>query len=534
MNKLRIATAVALAVTTTPLAAATAPVTLTFKNYRTLTNTVVRVVDAVAPGSGQGAAKGLTEELGIPELRGVNLDQPWQFAIWIEGAQGRPAMSVWIPTTDFTAFGAGLQEGKLLKGRGQTNTVKRVGDYASIWVPGSFPAEAAQAAHAGWKREQLGTIERAVALDLVPTDALRHLILQGLGSARTGIEAAVLTQPGQLPGVDGRALKELLGLYLDVFEIGFKGLERLHLTLDLRGDTLVVGKRVTALAGSDFAGWLRGVEGSLDSVLPYATGKAPVAFAMRLHASTNLMTLLRKFTRASLQVQGIASDSETAKETERLLDLMIPVKVGGIVDFTKTFSFAAVYEFPGRDLGGVHDAVKRYLQTSMQSQAGPDKPYTTVTYEEGKRELGGVRVDRATMVLNFDSPLYQGQGQREMLESMWPGGRMEFDYLRKGDRLFLASPDLMEGLLAQGPAASAPKPPSITRDTVAYGHVNLVKSLPRMLQANPAVPADVKERLGRLDSEGTEVTVQLDLNGTLIGQADIPLRLLSSLGKLRN
>ncbi len=521
-----------LALSAGPVAAATAPITLTVKNYRTLTNNLAKIVEAAAPGQSAGAVFGLHAGLGITSMKGIDQERPWQVQVWTEGGSSRPDISVWIPTTDFEAFKGGLEDGAL---KGDGNPIRQAGTYAGVWMEGSAGGTTAKSAHEAWKPEAVGTPGKAMQLALLPNEPLRQSLLQGLGGMRMMITGAVASQgAGQMPGLDPKALAELLGVYFDVFEVVLKGVDQLNLNLDLQGETLTVQKQVQAKAGSDLAGWLKSSPGSLDSVLPYAGGSAPIAFGLRWGDSPGFLPTLKKFMRLSMQMQGMAADdTATIEETEKMIDQMFPLKAAGVVEVKSGLAFSGVYQFPGRDADALYRTMLRFVDRTMQSQAGEGKPYKSIKLEEGKRTVGGTKVDRATMEVNFDAPLYKMPGQREVIESMWPGGRMEFEYARQGDNVLFASPDLMERLLTGAPRASAPGL-ALNSRTVGFARLNVVQILPMILGANPMVPDEVKERAKTIDPAGTEVTLRVDLDGSMLAEAGVPLKLIQSIRKLGN
>jgi hypothetical protein len=370
-------------------------------------------------------------------------------------------------------------------------------------------------------------------MQLVLTEPLRQQLLSAIGMVKMAMPGALAgaQQAQASAGLDPKALVDLLGVYFDVFEIGAKGLRSLDLAVDLGGENLLVRSRLNAESGSELSTWFQGSPGTLDSVMPFALGRGPAAFAMRWGQNPAFMPILKKIMRLSLQMQGIAPDSDAAKETERLLDLMLPVKAAGVLDLDQGLTFAATYEFPGRNLSEFYGVLKKYMQTSMQTQVGEGKPYKSVRMEEAKRQIGGVSIDRASMEFNLESPLYKAPGQREMIESLFPGAKMEVDYALKGERLFFATPARMEPLLAN--AAPSVKPPSLPPNSIVWGRVNVLQLLPRFLNANPMVPDEVKQKFQGLDGAGTDVTFTIALDGALSSETALPLKLLQSVSKLK-
>jgi hypothetical protein len=514
-----------------PTHASPAPITLTVKSYRSLTNALVQTIDTAAPGTGTGIAELLKAQLGTPELKGVNLDQPWQIALWADHLGGQPNMSVWIPVTSFNEFNQGLQPNSLLKGSFNPNPITQQGNYAAIWIAGTSTSSTAETGHAAWKPENLTPPQDALELQIAPGEPLREQLLQGVAMVRMTMTSTFSSPQAQVPGVDAKALADLMGLYLDVFETALKGMNQFNLGLDVRNQHIELRSQLTARPGSDLASWLQDGTASLDSILPYALTPAPISFAVRWNGSQGFMPTLKKLSRLSLQVQGIPADSDAAKETDRLLDIMVPFKAGGIISLEPTLAFAGVYEFPNRDLKEIYGLMQSYLDVTMQSQVGETKPYKRIEFKQRQREVAGTPVDRVTMEFNFDAPMFQMPGQREMIESLWPGGRLEFDYATRGDRLFFASPDLFDATLTRTPTPAAP-PAGISQYTVAYATVNVVQLLPAALRNNPMVPDQLKQQLGKLDPKGTELNLRVNLDGTLATQTSIPLKLISSLRQL--
>jgi hypothetical protein len=524
---------VAMAPAVQVLNAGSAPVTLTVQSYRALTNAVVQVVDTVAPGSAGMWLADLREGLGISGLEGIDLDRPWQLAVWLEGTQGSPSISVRIPTTDFEAFKAGLASGSILSGFNQPEAVRPAGDYANIWIQTGAASGASESAHAAWKPADLPPAGTVLGLEIKPGDPLREQILGALAMVRMMVVGMMVEQGQNVPGVDAQAMSELMGAYFDVAQVALRGLETLKLGLDVRGDEITLTETVTAKSNSELASWLDAGEGSLDSVIGYASTDLPLALAMRWDRVTaGFMPTLKKFARLSLQLQGVAASDDAVTQMEELLDAAIPMRFGGGLDFSEGFIFSGVYQFPGRDLGRIHELMRRYFEGPMQQQVGGDQLYKSISFKEGARKLDSVPVDRVTMELNLESPLYEVPGQKEMIERMWPGGRMVIDQARRGDRWFMGSPAALDRLLAGAPTAQPVVPASLNPHTVLFGRVNLLKLLPAMLEGNPMVPDEAAAQLRRADSAGTEMTLQIDLTGSaLIARSVVPLKFLRSVAQ---
>lgn len=511
-----------------PAAAETAPVSIVFKSYRAFTNSICRIIEAGSPGMSAMAIPGLESHLGISGLKGIDPDRPWHVLVWLESTSSRPGVSIMVPTKDFSAFKAGLGEGSLLKGNGVENAIRDASGYAAIWLPGATVSKTGEANHESWKPTAGKTYDRALQVEFVPNDAVRNQALQSLGMFKMIASGAMASQGGA-SGMDPKALGEIINVYFEILETGLAGLEKLEAGLDARDDNLNLSLQVRAKSDSKLAPWFRSTPGNLDGVAPYAGDKSAMSFAMRFDSQPGYLPMLKKLVRAGMQVQGLPADSDLAKDMDQLFDKMLPLKAGGEMDMNQGMIMSGIYQFPGRDMKDAYGSLRKIMDSISKSQVGEGKPYKTASFQEAKRKSGSTSVDLVTFEMNFDSPMFKAPGQKEMMESFWKGGRMEFEYALQGDNLFFASPSRMDGLLAAKPTGkSEPVGPS----TVAVARFNLVKMLPTFMGANPMVPAEMVTRAKGLSSEGTDVRVRLDLDGTFKGSAVVPLKMISSMAKL--
>jgi hypothetical protein len=510
-----------------------APVTLTIQSYQALAHGMTRVVDAVSPGAANDAMERLREALGLQELKGVDLTRPWQIALWADDFSVPPSLSVRIPVTDFTTFRNGLEPGLLKGDAGAERPIEQVGDYAKIWLQFGSPSETTRAAEKAWQPNILTDVSGVLRLVIHPNPSIRTELINGLAMGRMMVGMAMAGQADQAPaGMDMNAMAELLAVYFDVLETGLKGFESFLVELDLDADSLKLREIITPLAGSDLAAWFQSKPGNLDALTRYLDRSAPMALAMQFGDNPALQPTLRRFVALSLQMQGLAPDSDAARQTQQLLESFLPFRLSGNLHFDKGFEFDGLYQFPGKDTADVYADVKKFLESAAKDQVGEDQPYEEISFEPAQRKSHGLSVDRVTMVLNLDIPIYSMPGQKEMIESFWPGGRMIFDYALKGQDLFMGSPARLDALLERA-ATTAPGPTAgLTPHTVAYGHVNLFKLLPSMLAFNPMIPEEDKARFNRIDSTGTDIGFRLDLDGRFSYAATIPIQCFRVIGQL--
>jgi hypothetical protein len=511
-----------------------APITLTLQSYQAFTEGFTKVLDSVAPGEAGEALQEMREGLGIQDLKGIDLTRPWQVAVWADSMSVPPCVSIRVPVSDFAAFRDGLNPG-LLKGEEGANKIQQVGNYATVWMEFGAPSESTQAGEKAWKPDQLQASGGIAHLAIKPGSALREEMIGALGMGRMMISGAMSGQDSAaMGGMDPKAMAELMGVYFDMFETGVKGFESLGVKLDLKGETLKVEETIVPVPGSTLAGWFKAKEGNLGALSSYLDQKAPMGVAMRFEGNENLMPTLKRFISLSMQMQGLPADSDAIRDTEKLVESFVPVQFAGSVDMKEGIQFGGIYQFPGKDSATVYANMKEFLKNSMQSQVGEGKPYSSINVEEGVRKVGGVSVDRITLVVNLDAPIYQMPGQREMIESLWPGGKMVFDYAMRGDDLLMGTPAKLDAFLAGPVAGSAYKPEGVNPKTMAYGFINVFNFMDAIMAANPMMSDEDKEKLSKIDATGTAVDFRVDLGDQLLYQANVPLKLFKTFGQLAN
>lgn len=510
----------------THVLAATPLVRITIRDFTSLERNLNAVVDAVSPGAGEEALRGLGASLGVNSLEGIDPSRPWQLDLWVESVGGAPCGSLRVPVDDYPAFAAAYAAD------GSRRVIAKVDDYASIWMAGGSEQEAARAAHDAWKTSQLKPCTDTVRVEITPNEVVRGFALQMVGMGRASMAAGLgAGAGGQMPGMDMQALTKLMGVYFDVFETGLKGLGSLTLGLDVRDDALQVHEQVVPLAGSVLASWFENDEGTLAGVAPFLSSDGSAAFAMRLRKAPAYLPKLKEFVTLSMQMQKAPNPEQTAEEMTAMLDAMTPLSFAGSLSFDPDMDFAGLYQFPDADAAATaYDTMQQFLTGAMQSQVGADRLYRRIDFTKAQRNVNGTPVDRVVMEINLDSPLYQMPGQKEMVEAMWNGGRMEFDYALQGRELVVGSPDRMAAALQRARNAKAAPAVVLGKHTVLFARFNLLKLGARFMESNPGIPADARAVLKRLNPAGTDVALRADLDGTLDTDTRIPLALFRSIG----
>ncbi|MBI4657856.1 MAG: hypothetical protein HY735_03220 [Verrucomicrobia bacterium] len=508
----------------------------------------IRSFDALNANAKQvGSALGLSSDwdpgsqlaraIGSPDLAGVDRKRPWQFALAVPALGAPPLMALYVPVTDFEAFKKGLQESSLLGGRDNPNELFQSGEFGVVVFRlgqgGDLSAEDKQKVTA-WA-SALDAGKNLIALAVQLDEATRQQALQGLGIGRMAVTQGLARQkrPEGVP-FNPEAMAQLMGLYLDGIETVVKGLQRLEVQADLADQTFAISKTVQPLPDSELARWLKADGGGLANLANHLDAKAMFSMAGALGEKPAFMPLIKKLFRLSFQMQNQEVDEKLAGQIDRMMDTLAPMRFVGSGEFGKTFAFSGIYEFPKAGVKEAYATFKQFFTDAMPSLTGPNKAYSSSEFKEGFRKVGDISVDRFSMTMNLDAPMFKMPGQRETLERLWGGGKIEVEYAIKENRLYLANPDKMAASLE-----SAQKPPpaaglGATANTVFLGRANVLALIKQMATINPAIPASVREKFDRLNTESGDLRFRVDVDGRLSGRAEFPLKLLEAFRQFRS
>lgn len=536
MQRLFLISLVTLLSAASVFAADSPPIAVTIQSYQDLEADFKSVVKRLNPDSADEDWEEFRLEMKIADLEGIDLTKPWQAAIWWEIAEKTPSMSFRIPVLDFDAFQTSMKA--IAESSGvEAIPIRQVGGYANLWMEGEDSPAAAKERHDAWTPADLRAPEKTIEVAIHFPEGIRRSVLQTIGMGKMAITGGLGSVPnGGIPGMNLRALVELIGVYFEVAEMGIQGVKTLELHLGVEQDVLEIGKRVTAKVDSDLADWLRPADSSLEGVLPFLNSEAAMAFAMQFVDNPAMMPTVKKFSRLSFEMQGTEKDDPAIRELEKLLDAAVPMVFANSSDFADGMQFGGVCRFLGGDLDDIYPMLVRYVNGPLQSQVGAKKMYKTLSLKKAHRKVDGVSVDRLFMEINWDAPMYQLQNaseqEREMMEEMWQFGKMEFDLAQKGGNLFMGSPSLFDELLRRdsedGPPSGIPFGPR----TFACGKVNIFKIMSMFLGANPFIPEEGKQRFQDLDVDGTDIAFNVELDNAVQAQVAVPLKVFSTIAKI--
>jgi hypothetical protein len=240
-------------------------------------------------------------------------------------------------------------------------------------------------------------------------------------------------------------------------------------------------------------------------------------------------------TLAGLSMQSTNVADSMAEGLRDMLDKVLPMNFSGSFYVADKYAFAGSYRFPSSSAGEAYAQIKAFLAKMLPSMAGDDKMYSQVTLIEKHHKVNGIDVDRFSAVINTNIPLFKMPGQKEQLQAFWPGGKMEFDYAVKNNRILAAMPDRMQELMEQENRKSDWESAfNAGQGNCLAGYVNFLGLITQVMRLNPAIPSTVKEKMEHLDSRGTAIRFQARMDGQMHSTARVPMKLFRELGRLND
>lgn len=508
---------------------------LSVRSYADLTNAISRLAASVSPDKAGNAVAELNEALGLTNLAALDARRPWEIAVWYGGGAEQPLVALKAPVADVAKFKENLSAEGVLRTEGHewaqlSNSLSLV-----VFRGAEALSDAEKSALEEWKATALKPPARLVELTLSMSESFRTQAAAGMAFGKMMLGQAMAAQNSQAEGgVNPAAMQAMLGAYFDILDTVVGGLQELGLGLDLSSDALTVESSVAAKPGSELATWLQKPAGQVTAEdMKWVEPEAFFSMAGYIGKEPWLLKLTRKLTRAAFQVQNLDTNSAALKDLDDLLAKTLPASLAGWMDLKDKFTFAFAYRFPASNPTAAYAEMKHFLTNGFQAFVGKDKPYSAGSLAERDHTLAGVLVDRFSLTVNLDSPLFKMPGQREQIQALWPEGKMVMDYALKEDRLLVASPDRMKDLLEPPNAKSGPKATlKLEAGTLAAGYLNLPRILRQAMAANPAIPDAVKEKMAKLDGRGTGIEFQIRVDGRVHSIAKLPLKLFQVLGQL--
>ncbi len=509
--------------------------TLTVRNYGEFENTISQLGAAVHPDAATSAGKKLGAALGLRSTTAFDAKRPWQAAIWFQGGGTPPLIAFKVPADDISKFKDSLDPEGVLADQGKDWKALEGGFGLVTLRETATLSDAERGELAKWEKATVSSPDQTMELVLTPSEPLRNQALMMLGMVKMTMTQAMSTNNAMAAtGANPQAMGKMFGAYFDALSTIVQGTQRAHLGLALENDNLAIHETIMAKPDTDLAGWLVPQKASFPkSDMSLLDPDAMFSVAAHFGDNPRLVDYFKKFLRLSFAVQNVQADDAMIQKLEDLMDKLLPMNFVGSASYENQILFSGLYSFPESKAAEALAAGRDFFKNGMKSMVGTNKLYSAAVYEEKDHVIDGVSVDRLSITMNTNSPLFSMPGQKEQLLQMWPGGKMVFDYAVKGNDLLFASPGQMKEWLARSPDASAVSWPwQVSDSTVSAGYFNLLSLIKPSLAANPVLPPELKEKFARLDPKGTGLAFQIDLNNRFSSHLNMPVKLLREFSRL--
>ncbi len=507
---------------------------VTIRSFSELSNAVVRVVGAVAPKEKEKVGGQLTAALGLTNTGTFNPDGPWELAAWQPTGSPKPLLALRGPIPDVKEFHNDLNPDGALAKAGEDWVQLGKAGAAIVFTAADEQSDQEKAELKQWEAESITRPSQAVEVRLEPSAAAKAQFLPMLAVARMALSQKFETTATN--GVNAKALGDLFGLYFDGIETFVKGLREFKLGVGVDADSLVLEETVSAEPDSDLAQWIHKPAYPLRAEdVKALTPNALASGAMTIDKNERLLDLMRNFFELSMEMQNAETNQASTSEMMELMEVSLPMRVWGSVFFNEHLEFSGAYRYPASSAAEVYGKMKPLIKQLVSIWAGQKKVYSAASFAQKARTVAGIPVDRFSVALNLNSPLYRLPQQKQRIEAMFPNGKMDIDYAVKGNQLLVATPERIQGLI-EGTSQPGQRSAFRTDDlTVAVGYLNVAQLIRHAFSVSGGLPEAqaIKERLAKMEAQGTAIRFRLEMNGQARGAQHVPLKLLEQIARIK-
>lgn len=428
-------------------------VSLTIRNFRSLELMASELSKPFGDNDGTQLLSGLLNPTTLTNIDHIDVDKPWNIALWFERFGASPTISFRIPVTDLRKFTDSLPETSLLRPANEDSSIREVDGYGVFLSAFTPMTDAMKAAEAAWHPDQLTKNSKAgdptilnLALHLEKShrDSLKTL----LGFSRKMMVSSLknLAEPENEDQINSAAgaipqparLAELMILYFDAAEAIINDLSGLRLGLGTSDDRLVTNFRCDPLEDSLMAECFAAPQGSLESLLKSLPPGKHGYFASNTRFPESLLPGIRKLMDISMAIQGTPTTENEMDGMMDMIKLFLDYRMAGSVHFGDNLEFAAAYQFPGKNDQAFKALLDYYSSPAIQSIAGQGKMFKDIKSSSDKLSTGGKdwTIHRFEFPINQDFPLFQAPGTRDMLNFIYGKDGMTYEVAASEDTVF--------------------------------------------------------------------------------------------------
>ena len=530
-----IAVAAALATITSSAWAATNPsFVVTARDFDSMMAGAKRIQDATSAKDNGDFEKTFLEQAGAPDANGIDKSRPWHFAMWHRGTG--PSMNVYfIPVTNFKEFKNGLKEGKDFRGRHNLNVIRKNGKYAVIFLQHQHSPELTDPwikVALEWRKTAPKSIDSIWQVNILIENELRQFLkaslkgLKGMAEMQAKAGAGKQTTPTPFPMT---ALTEVFGLYFDIGILIVEGVNNFTIDIDVDDEQITIKDHLKPVASSELAKLLNPASPDLGRFSANLNGDAAMVFVGHMSGSKFLRDFMSRAMAISANMQG-SQDASMAKQMQEFLDNMLPMHFAGSFDMGLGFRFVGTYEFPDAKNNDAYKTLARITEDMAKAQVGKNAIYSDYKRESKIRKVNGIPIERISLTLNTNSPLFKLPGQREAFGMIANDGAMTYEFGGKGKRVYYAMGAPIEEAITKTKNPAKLRV-SIDKNTVIAARYNMLKFMKTWMRMSPIKVPAMTEALGAIDPKGTGIDLKANVDGNLDGEAIVPLKLITEFDK---
>jgi hypothetical protein len=278
--------------------------------------------------------------------------------------------------------------------------------------------------------------EETIEISMFMTEALRAIVLQSLtGSKDTFI--SIFDDPGlETTGLPAGSMRSIMEAYFSAYETVIKDLESLKYGMSVELNDWSMFLDLKPIDDSPTSEFLSSQDVQLSDLTGQLDWDADVAILMGLAPLPGSWeSTLSRLMEMAMPMYGL--EAAAAEEWMDAITLSLPIKGAYSMRFDGGFSYAGFYEIIDADAADVYKKWIKLTKDMVSSAQGTHSYYSEISIEEAVRSLGGHSVDLMTLTVNPESAAMQLPEQKEIMEAMFPDGKVVYEICLINDRIYI-------------------------------------------------------------------------------------------------
>lgn len=449
--------------------------------------------------------------------------KPWHGAVWYEAMDQPPVVAFSLPISDFEAFGVALQSSMLgMMGARSMDMGDAVLLYGS--QPGVVVSEEIVEAVSAYGKALNTVPEETIEISMVMTEALRALVLQSITGPKESFMSVLDDSALETTGLPAGSMRSMMEAYFSVYETVIKDLESLKYGMSVEQNDWSMFLDITPMSDSPTSEFLSSQDVQLSDLTSQLDWNADVAMLVGMASlPESWESILGELMKMAMPIYGL--EAAAAQEWMDAITLSLPIKGAYSMSFDGGLSYAGFYEIIDSDAAEVYEKWIKLTKDMVGSAQASYSYYSEITVEKAVRSVGGHSVDLVTLTINPESAAMQLPEQREVMEAMFPGGKVAYELCLIDDRIYMASEGALDATIQQ---VATPAPMQISEATRIAGSMNIIS----MMRGFGSTMEASGLSLEGIDATGMNILFSAEVSDSLKLYTKIPLKLFEVFSKM--